>query len=63
MHLARAVSDEKPDIPKLIRIDLMACTINGQVVTINTLRNLVGKLLREANQMMSNQLLLGFQIA
>jgi hypothetical protein len=40
----------------------MACTIDGQVVTIDTLRNLVDKLLREANQVMSNQLLLGLQI-
>jgi hypothetical protein len=37
--------------------------INGQVITINTLQNLVGKLLSEANKIMSNQLLLGFQIA
>jgi hypothetical protein len=41
----------------------MACTIDGQAVTIDTLRNLVGKLLREANQVMSNQLLLRLQTA
>ncbi len=41
----------------------MACTIDGQAVTIDTLRNLVGELLCEANQVMSNQLLLGLQTA
>jgi hypothetical protein len=39
----------------------MACTIDGQAVTIDTLQNLVSELLREANQVMSNQLLLGLQ--
>jgi hypothetical protein len=33
--------------------------IDDQVVTIDTLQNLVGELLREANQVMTNQLLLG----
>jgi hypothetical protein len=51
------------DIPRLVRIGPMACTIDGQVVTINTLRNLVGALLREANKVMNNQLLLGLQTA
>jgi hypothetical protein len=32
----------------------MVCTIDGQAVTIDTLRNLVGELLREANRVMSN---------
>jgi hypothetical protein len=41
----------------------MACTIDGQAVTIDTLRNLVGKLLNEANKVMNNQLLLGLQTA
>jgi hypothetical protein len=41
----------------------MACTIDDQAVTIDTLRNLVGELLRKANQVMSNQLLLGLQTA
>jgi hypothetical protein len=41
----------------------MACTIDGQAVTIDTLRNLVGALLREANKVMNNQLLLGLQTA
>jgi hypothetical protein len=63
MHLAWAVSGDEPDIPRLVRIGPMACMINGQVVTIDTLRNLVGKLRREANQVMSNQLLLGLRTA
>jgi hypothetical protein len=41
----------------------LACTIDGQVVTIDTLQNLVDELLREANQVTSNQLLLGLQTA
>ncbi len=63
MRLARAVSGDKPCISRLIRIGPMACTIDGQAVTIDTLRNLVGELLCEANQVMSNQLLLGLHIA
>jgi hypothetical protein len=59
MCLAWRVLGDGPDIPRLVRIGPMACTIDGQAVTIDTLRNLVGKLLREANQVMSNQLLLG----
>jgi hypothetical protein len=39
----------------------MACTIDGQAITIDMLRNLVDELLREANQVMSNQLLLRLQ--
>jgi len=41
----------------------MACTIDGQAVTIDTLRNLVRKLLGEANKVMSDQLLLRLHIA
>jgi hypothetical protein len=41
----------------------MACTIDGQAVTIDTLRNLVGKLFGEANKVMSDQLLLGLHTA
>jgi hypothetical protein len=59
MRLARVVSGDEPCIPKLVRIGPMACMIDGQAVTIDTLRNLVGELLREANRVMRNQLLLG----
>jgi hypothetical protein len=63
MHLAGAVSDDELDILRFVRIGPMACTIDGQAVTIDTLRNPVGELHCEANQVMSNQLLLGFQTA
>jgi len=59
MRLACTVLGDGPDIPRLVRIDPMACMIDGQAVTINTLWNLVGKLLSEANKIMNNQLLLG----
>jgi hypothetical protein len=59
MRLACTVLGDGSDIPRLIRIGPMACTINGQAVTIDTLRNLVGALLHEANKVMNNQLLLG----
>jgi hypothetical protein len=41
-------------IPRLIWIGLLACTIDGQVITIHTLQNIVGKLLSEANKVMNN---------
>ncbi len=63
MRLAWKVLGDGPDIPKLVRIGPMACTIDGEAITIDTLRNLVGELLCEANQVMSNQLLMGLQIA
>jgi hypothetical protein len=63
MRLAWRVVGDGPNIPRLVQIGPMACTIDGQAVTIDTLRNLVGELLREANQVMSNQLLLGLQTA
>jgi len=63
MRLACRVLSDGLDIPRLVRIGPMACTIDGQTITINTLQNLVGELLREANQVMSNQLLLGLQTA
>ncbi|CAM6054230.1 unnamed protein product [Sphagnum tenellum] len=63
MRLACTVLGNEPDIPRLVRIGPVACTIDGQAVTIDTLRNLIGELLREANQVMSDQLLLGLQTA
>ncbi len=63
MCLACTVLGDGPDIPRLVRIGPMACTIDGQAVTIDTLRNLVGKLFREANKVMRNELLLGLQTA
>jgi hypothetical protein len=63
MHLAGAVSGDEPCIPRVVQIGPMACTIDGQAVSINILRNLVGELLPEANQVMRNQLLLGLQTA
>jgi hypothetical protein len=57
MRLACTVLGDGPDIPRLVRIGPMACTIDGQAVTIDTLRNLVGKLFREANKVMRNELL------
>ncbi|CAM6053252.1 unnamed protein product [Sphagnum tenellum] len=63
MRLACTVLGDEPDIPRLVWIGPVACTIDGQAVTIDTLRNLIGELLREANQVMSNQLLLGLQTA
>ncbi len=62
MRLVGVVSGDEPCIPRLVQIGPMACTIDGQAVTIDTLRNLVGELLREANRVMRNQLLLGLQI-
>jgi hypothetical protein len=61
MRLACTVLGDGSNILKLIRIGLMACTIDGQAITIDTLRNLVGKLLCEAKKVMRNQLLLGLQ--
>ncbi len=63
MCLACTVLGNGPNIPRLVRIGAMACMINGQAVTIDTLRNLVGKLLGEANTVMSGQLLLGLHTA
>jgi len=63
MRLACTVLGNGPDIPRLVRIGAMACTINGQTVTIDTLQNLVGKLLGKANKVMSDQLLLRLHIA
>jgi hypothetical protein len=63
MRLACTVLGDGPDIPRLVWIGAMACTINGQAVTIDTLRNLVSKLLGEANKVMSDQLLLGLHTA
>jgi hypothetical protein len=61
MRLACTVLGDDPGVPRLVRIGPLACTINGQAVTIDTLRNLVGKLFDKANKVMSNQLLLGLQ--
>ncbi len=61
MRLAWRVLGDRPDILTFIRIGPMACMIDDQTVTIDRLRNLVGELLREANQVMSSQLLLGLQ--
>jgi hypothetical protein len=63
MRLACTVLGDGPDIPRLVRIGPMVCTIDGQAVTTDTLRNLVGKLCREANKVMRNELLLGLQTA
>jgi len=63
MRLACTVLGDGPDIPRLVRIGPMACTIDGQAITIDTLRNLVGALLCEANKVMNNQLLMGLQTA
>jgi len=62
MCFACTMLGDGSDIPRLIRIGPMACTIDSQAVTIDTLQNLVGVLLREANNVM-NQLLLGLQTA
>jgi hypothetical protein len=61
MRLAYTVLGNGPDFPRLVQIDPLACTIDGQVVTIDTLRNLIGKLFGETIKIMSNQLLLGLQ--
>ncbi len=61
MRLACTMLGDGSNIPRFIRIGLLECTIDGQAVTINTLRNLVSKLFSEANKVMSNQLLLGLQ--
>jgi hypothetical protein len=37
MCLVGAVSGDKPDILRFVRIGVMACTIDGQAVTIDTL--------------------------
>jgi hypothetical protein len=42
------------DIPRFVWIGPLACTINGQIVPIDTLWNLIGKLLNEANKVMNN---------
>jgi hypothetical protein len=62
MRFACRVLGDGPDIPRLVQIGPMACTINSQAVTIDTLRNVVGTLLCEANNVMNNQLLLGLQM-
>jgi hypothetical protein len=54
MRLACTVLGDGPDIPRLVRIGAMACTIDGQAVAIDTLQNLVSKLLGEANKVMSD---------
>ncbi len=63
MHLACMVLGNGSDIPRLVQIGPMVCMIDGEAVTIDTLRNLVGALLREANKVMNNQLLLGLETA
>jgi hypothetical protein len=40
MRLAYTVLGDGPDVPRLVRIDLLACTIDGQAVTIDTLRSI-----------------------
>jgi hypothetical protein len=59
MCLAFTVLGDGLDIPRFVQIGPMVCTIDGQTITIDTLRNLVGKLLSKANKVMKNQLLLG----
>jgi hypothetical protein len=54
MCFACTVLGDGLDIPRLVWIGPLACTIDGQIVTIDTLRNLVGKLLNEANKIMNN---------
>jgi hypothetical protein len=54
MRLTWRVLGDDFDIPRLVRIGHMACTIDGQAITIDMLRNLVGELLRDANQVISN---------
>jgi hypothetical protein len=61
MRLVCTVLGAGPDVPRLVRTGPSACTIDCQAVTIDTLRNLVGKLFGEANKVMRNQLLLGLQ--
>jgi hypothetical protein len=61
MSLACTVLGDGLYIPRLVWIGLLACIIDGQIVTINTLRNLVHKLFKEANDVMNNQLLLGLK--
>jgi hypothetical protein len=63
MRLTCIVLGDGPDILRLIRIGAMLCTIDGEIVTIDTLRNLVDKLFGEANKVMSDQLLLGLHTA
>ncbi len=63
MCLVGAVPGDEPSIPRLVRIGPMACTIDGQAFTIDTLRNLVDELLREPNRVMRNQLLLGLRMS
>jgi hypothetical protein len=62
MHLACIVLDDGSDIPKLVWNNLLACTINGPTITIDTLRNIISKLLSGTNKVMNNQLLLSLQI-
>jgi hypothetical protein len=59
MCLACMVLGDGPNISRLVRFGPMACTIDGQVITIDTLQNLVGKLFGEVNKVMRNQLLSG----
>jgi len=63
MRLACTVLGDGPNILRLVRINPLACMIDGQAMTIDTLRTLVGKLLNEANKIMNNQLLLKLQTA
>jgi hypothetical protein len=41
--------------PKLVKVGLLACIINGQFMNINMFRNLVCKLFNEANTIMNNE--------
>jgi hypothetical protein len=61
MCLAYTMLGDGPNISILVRIGPMACTIDGLAATIDTIRNLVGKLFSKANKVTSNQLLLGLQ--
>jgi hypothetical protein len=56
MRIACMVLGDGPDIPRLVRIAAMVCTIDGQAVTIDTLQNLVDKLFSKVNKVMSDQL-------
>jgi len=54
MRLTCIVLGDDPNIPRLVWIGPLACTIDGQTITINTLQNLVDKLFSDVNKVMSN---------
>jgi hypothetical protein len=54
MYVACTVMGDSTDNPRLVCVGLLACTLDSQVIAIDTLQHLIKKLLEEANDVMNN---------